>query len=107
MYYNYEFYSNLLHMGILYIFQSRGYITIFDSVGFLVLYVIYILVVVVGRIIHQRIRKKKQNFDDQVAILDDTSCVVEDNVSMVQNDTLAARENTRNSPTPLLSLIHI
>ena len=102
MYYNYELHSNLLHMGILHIVYSRGYITIFDSVGFLVLYVIYILVVVVGRIINQRIRKKKQNFDDQVAILDDSSCVVEDDDTMVQNDTLAARENTRNSPTPLL-----
>ena len=39
-----------------------------DSIGFLVLYVIYISVVIIGRIINQKIRQRQQV--DQAALID-------------------------------------
>ena len=77
----------------------RGYITIYDSAGFLGLYVFYILVVVIGRIINQRIRKKNASNIDQQPILDDENVGDEDERRSTDNCTLAAQENTRNSPT--------
>ena len=40
----------------------------FDSIGFLVLYVIYISVVIIGRIINQKIRQKQQQVDEAALI---------------------------------------
>ena len=40
----------------------------FDSIGFLVLYVVYISVVIIGRIINQKIRQKQQV--DEAALID-------------------------------------
>ena len=77
----------------------RGYITIYDSAGFLGLYVFYILVVVIGRIINERIRKKNASNIDQQPILDDGNVGDEDERRSTDNCTLAAQENTRNSPT--------
>jgi len=57
----------------IFFFIFRGEIRLFDSLGFLVLYVIYISVVIVGRIIHQRIRIRP---DDQAEILDDNNAEV-------------------------------
>ena len=47
---------------------SRGKIYLFDSIGFLVLYVVYISVVIIGRIINQKIRQKQQV--DEAALID-------------------------------------
>ena len=77
----------------------RGYITIYDSAGFLGLYIFYILVVVIGRIINQRIRKDNANNNDQQPILDDENVNDEDETATSDNHVLAAKENTRNSPT--------
>ena len=63
------------------------------------LYVFYILVVVIGRIINQRIRKKNASNIDQQPILDDENVGDEDERRTTDNCTLAAQENTRNSPT--------
>ena len=54
---------------------------------------------VIGRIINQRIRKKTDAVEDQRPILNDSNCIDEDSKSSVENRTLAAQENTRNSPT--------
>merc|ERR1719410_1284515 len=51
----------------------KGEITIADSLGFLGLYVFYIIVVVVGRIINQRLRAKAKEAEDRVDILDNNS----------------------------------
>ena len=40
----------------------------FDSIGFLVLYVVYISVVIIGRIINQKIRQKQQQVDEAALI---------------------------------------
>ena len=63
------------------------------------MYILYILVVVIGRIINQRIRKDDANNNDQQPILDDEN--VDDDVETATSDNhaLAAQENTRNSPT--------
>ena len=45
----------------------RGRITLGDSIGFLILYVIYITVVIVGRIVNQMLRKRRQ---DQQELID-------------------------------------
>ena len=56
--------------------------------------------VVIGRIINQRIRKKNNDTNgDQYPILDDANCSEDDDGKIVENRTLAAQENTRNSPT--------
>ena len=47
---------------------SRGKIYLFDSIGFLVLYVVYISVVIIGRIINQKIRQKQQQVDEAALI---------------------------------------
>ena len=39
-----------------------------DAIGFLVLYVIYISVVIIGRIVNQKIRQKQQV--DEAALID-------------------------------------
>jgi len=54
----------------------RGEIYLSDSLGFLCLYVVYILVVIIGRVIHQKLRAQRQQ--DQMGILDDTSSVTEE-----------------------------
>ena len=46
----------------------RGKIYLFDSIGFLVLYVVYISVVIIGRIINQKIRQKQQQVDEAALI---------------------------------------
>ena len=53
-------------------FIKRGEIRLFDSLGFLGLYAIYILVVIIGRLIHQRMRQNGAAMDSE-PILDDTS----------------------------------
>ncbi len=45
-----------------------------DSLGFLGMYVVYILVVIIGRMINQKIRAKKAAREDEANILDD-ECV--------------------------------
>ena len=67
--------------------------------GFLGLYIFYILVVVIGRIINQRIRKDNANNDDQQPILDDENVNDDVETATSDNHALAAQENTRNSPT--------
>ena len=77
----------------------RGYITIYDSAGFLGLYIFYILVVVIGRVINQRIRKKNSSNSDQQPILDDEIVGEEDERRSAENHILAAQQNSRNGPT--------
>ena len=49
----------------------RGKITITDSLGFLALYFVYIAIVIFGRIINQRLRKKAA-LEDQEQIIDNS-----------------------------------
>ena len=53
-------------MLALFFYFCRGEIRLSDSIGFLVLYVIYITVVIVGRIINQKIRKRQQEENNMI-----------------------------------------
>ena len=54
------------------LFIFRGEITLADSLGFLGLYVVYIIVVVVGRIINQKLRRYVET-GDQDDLIDNNS----------------------------------
>ena len=71
-------------MLILLCLSFRGEIRLADSLGFLALYLVYIMVVAIGRMINQRMRKRRAAEADRARILDDAS--VDDEVDEVDGD---------------------
>lgn len=62
----------------------------FDSIGFLVLYVVYISVVIIGRIINQKIRQKQQQVDE-AALIDNnvTGMYIRNLITQITIDNLS------------------
>ena len=73
-----------------------------DALGFLSLYVIYILVVIFGRIIHQRMRNNARNRDDPdgAAILDEDDVLDDDIDTLFVPKTMIADSNFRSWVDP-------
>ena len=67
--------------------------------GFLALYVVYILVVVISRIINLRIRKRNEEVVEQQNILDDVNCNEDDSQGGIENCVLSGQENATSNST--------